>query len=615
MYKSLNQYVEFLEAKGELKRITTFVSTNLEIAEVTDRESKSEGGGRALLFENNETTFPVLTNMMGSRKRIEYALGVKSLDEPAERIYELFEQVTSEKNNFFEKMKMLPALAQAAKWLPKRSSKKGECQEVIYEGDNVDLGLFPILKCAPLDGGCFLTLPLVNTKSQKTNHPNMGMYRMQVFSKNSTGMHWHRHKTGDRHYEEYKEVKEKMPVVVCLGGDPVYTYSATAPLPEGIDEYLLAGFLRNKPVDLVKARTCNIYIPNDCDFVLEGYVDTAEDKVIEGPFGDHTGYYSLEDYYPTFHVTCITHRKDAIYPATLVGVPPMEDVYIAEATERLFLAPIRLVAQPDICDMHMPKEGIAHNIAIMDIEKRYPYQGFKVAQSMWGAGQMMFNKFAVITSGLKGSLNDVQKLKEVIVNIDVDRDLLVSRGPLDVLDHTSNVCGFGGKLAFDATKKLREEKINEKKYGTKEFIAPPAVKESCELEDWDSLFLKIDRNIDYKVLAEELINQNMDVRLKFVLLFDSIVDFGNRSLCVWIAASSVEPLRDLYIYKGVAIFDCRAKFGKLNGFSRRWPNVVSMNQETIDSVDEKWEELGLGEFKESPSLKYKKMLFSDKVDV
>lgn len=615
MYKNLSKYVEFLESKGELKRIKEFVSINLEIAEITDRESKSEGGGVALLFENNETKFPVLTNMMGSRRRMEFALGVNSLNDPAERIFTLFRDVTSEKNSFSDKLKMLPILASASKWLPKRSTKRGECQEVVYSGDDVDLSMIPILKCAPLDGGSFITLPLVATRSLETGQPNLGMYRMQVFSKNSTGMHWHRHKTGDRHYEEYKKGGQKMDVVVCLGGDPVYTYSATAPLPEGIDEYLLAGFLRQKPVELVKALNSDVYVPNDCDFVIEGYVDPSEQKVIEGPFGDHTGFYSLEDYYPTFHVTCITHRRDAIYPATLVGVPPMEDAYIAEATERLFLAPIRLVAQPDICDIYMPWQGVAHNIAVMDIEKRYPYQGFKVAQSMWGAGQMMFNKFAVIISGASGTLTDLVKLKEAIKNIDVESDLMVSRGPLDVLDHTSNICGFGGKLAIDLTQKLDEEKTQKRVYRTEKVSATLGVIDMCEVNEWSGVFVKISRNVDYKEFAKEFIDANCDAPLKFVLLFDEFIDFDNKSLCVWFASSNVEPLRDLYIYKGVALFDCRAKFGGVNGFKRRWPNVVSMSSEVIESVDKKWCSLGLGEFKESPSLKYEDMVLSNRVDV
>lgn len=615
MYKNLNSYIKFLESKGELKRVKEFVSTDLEIAEITDRESKSEGGGKALLFENNETQFPVLTNMMGSIKRMEYALGVDSLEEPANRIYELFSSVTKEKNNFSDKLKMLPILASASRWLPKRSAKRGDCQEVVYEGDDVDLSMLPILKCAPLDGGRFVTLPLVGTRSAETDQPNLGMYRMQVFSKNTTGMHWHRHKTGERHYEEHKKQGKRMDVVVCLGGDPVYTYSAVAPLPEGIDEYLLAGFLRQKPVELVKALHSDIYVPSDCDFVIEGYVDTSADKVIEGPFGDHTGFYSLEDYYPTFHVTCITHRKDAVYPATLVGVPPMEDAYIAVATERLFLAPIRLVAQPDIVDMFMPFEGVAHNIVLMDIEKRYPYQGFKVAQSMWGAGQMMFNKFAVITSGLQGRMTDVSQIKSVIANIDVDRDLLVSRGPLDVLDHTSNVCGFGGKLCIDATVKLEEELVEFKGYGTVEYQKSESTAELLALGEWSTAFVKIARDKDYRQVAEEFVELNSSTNLKFVLLVDEFVDFGNLSVCVWYATSNVEPLRDLYIYKGVAVFDCRAKFGGLNGFKRRWPNVVTMDDKTIETVDKKWSSFGLGEFKSSPSLEFKAMVLSDSVDV
>lgn len=615
MYNNILDYIKTLEKEGELLRINTEVSTMLEIAEITDRESKSSGGGKAILFEKNETKFPVLTNMMGSRRRMELTLGVKSLEEPAERIYELFGKVTSEKSSFIDKIKMLSVLGEASRWMPRKLSTRGSCQEIVM--DSVDLSCLPILKCAPLDGGRFVTLPLVNTISAETGIPNLGMYRMQVFDNTTTGMHWHRHKTGERHYQEYKARGERMPVTVCLGGDPVYTYSATAPLPEGISEYLLAGFLRRKPVELVKSITNDIYIPADSDFVIEGYVDPTEEKVVEGPFGDHTGFYSLEDMYPLFHVTAITHRRNAVYSATLVGVPPMEDAYIAEATERLFLAPIRLVAQPDIVNMFMPWQGVAHNIVLMDIEKRYPYQGFKVAQSMWGAGQMMFNKFSVITSGLNHQLSNIDTLKTVIKNIEPERDFLISRGPLDVLDHTSNATGFGGKLAIDATDKTAEG------YTKQNEINICNIKGIKELETintklyetgWATLFAHIELDIDYKNASTKFVDNNSSAPLKFMFLFDPVVDLNDISTAIWLIGSNVEPTRDLLIYKGVAIFDCRAKRGGVNGFTRRWPNVVAMDRTTIDLVDKKWNSYDIGDFKPSPSLNYQKLLLSLGVD-
>jgi UbiD family decarboxylases len=303
--------------------------------------------------------------MMGSEKRILYTLGVNSFEEIDERMNALMEEAMAERNGIIGKLKILPTLAQAAKWMPKISKKTAPCHEVIQLEPQLDK--LPILKCWPEDGGRFITLPLVHTNCPATGLRNVGMYRMQVFSKNSTGMHWHKHKTGARHFEDFKG--DKMPVAVTLGGDPVYSYAATAPLPDGIDEYLLAGFLRGKGVQLTKCLTQDIYVPADSDFVIEGYVSKKEEKVIEGPFGDHTGFYSLADYYPTFHVTCITHKKDAIYPATVVGVPPQEDKYIALATEKIFLTPIKFAIGPEIEDLYLPEEGVGHNFAVVKIKK------------------------------------------------------------------------------------------------------------------------------------------------------------------------------------------------------------------------------------------------------
>jgi 4-hydroxy-3-polyprenylbenzoate decarboxylase len=353
-YRNLQQFISELDNSGELIKIKEFADPELEIAEITDRISKLPGGGKALLFENTGTQFPVLINSMGSNSRICMALGISNLDEASEKISLLFNQLASEKSNFWQKLKMLPMLKEVSSLMPSKISRKGKCQEIIM--NTPDLSKLPILKCWPLDGGRFVTLPLVHTIDPETGFKNTGMYRLQVFSANTTGMHWHRHKTGARHFEAYKKLGKKMPVAVSLGGDPAYTYAATAPLPENIDEYMFAGFLRKKKVELVKCITQEIYVPSDADFVLEGYIDPTEEYKLEGPFGDHTGFYSLEDYYPVFHVTCITHRKDAVYPATIVGVPPQEDAWIAKATERIFLSPIRMALVPEIIDMNLPVE-------------------------------------------------------------------------------------------------------------------------------------------------------------------------------------------------------------------------------------------------------------------
>ncbi|MDX1285495.1 MAG: menaquinone biosynthesis decarboxylase, partial [Draconibacterium sp.] len=375
----IQSFIKALEGQGELIRIRDFVNPDLEITEITDRFSKLNEGGKALYFENTGTEFPLLINALGSEKRISLAFRRNSIAELEKEIEKLFKDLMSPKENLWDKLKLLPKLKDVSKWMPKKVKGKGTCQEVIMS--DPDLGKLPVLKCWPADGGPFITLPGVHTVDPETGAPNLGMYRMQVFEKNLTGMHWHRHKTGANHFEKYKKMGKKMPVSVALGGDLIYTYAATAPMPENIDEYLLAGFLRKKPVKLVKCLTNDLYIPEDSDFVIEGYVDPEEDFIWEGPFGDHTGFYSLADWYPKFHITCITHRKDAIYPATIVGIPPQEDAYIGLATERIFLSPIRMTMVPELKDMTLPVAGVAHNFTIAQIEKTYPGQAVKVMNS------------------------------------------------------------------------------------------------------------------------------------------------------------------------------------------------------------------------------------------
>ncbi|MBP3356604.1 MAG: menaquinone biosynthesis decarboxylase, partial [Rikenellaceae bacterium] len=393
MYDDLKQYIARLERCGELMRIRVPVDPRLEIAEICDRVSKSRDGGKALLFENTGTGFPVAVNLFGSRRRMALALGCDSLQQVEERLSGLAALALSPKNGWGDKLRMLPLLGEMSRWMPRRVSGRGACQWRVLRGEEARLSLLPILQCWPCDGGRFVTLPMVHTADPQTGARNVGMYRMQLFDDFHTGMHWHVHKTGARHYDACRRAGiVRMPASVTLGGDPACIYAATAPVPDGVDEYLLAGMLRRRPVRLVRCITNDLWVPADCDMVIEGYVDTTEEKRVEGPFGDHTGFYSLEDLYPRFHVTAITHRRDAVYPATIVGVPPQEDAYVAEATERIFLTPMRLALQPEIEDLYMPPAGVAHNIALMSIDCRYRGQAEKVAHSMWGAGQMMFNK-------------------------------------------------------------------------------------------------------------------------------------------------------------------------------------------------------------------------------
>src|SRR6476659_1690855 len=456
-YKNLRQFIDLLEQKNELVRIKEYVDPKLEISEITDRVSKTSGGGKALLFESTGYDFPVLMNAYGSERRMCMALGVNKLDDVAKEIESLFKLLATPKENLIDKIRMLPKLNQFASWMPKVRSGRGECQQVIMK--DADITKLPVITCWPKDGGPFVTLPIIHTKDPNTNTRNVGMYRMQVFGPQLTGMHWHKHKVSAKHFSEYKKLGKKMPVAVALGGDPVYAYSATAPLPENVDEYMLAGFIRKKKVELVKCISQpEVEVPADADIVIEGYVDPNDELIWEGPFGDHTGYYSLPDWYPRFHVTAITHRKDAVYPATIVGIPPQEDAWLGKATERIFLAPMKMTMVPEIIDMDMPVEGVFHNLVIAQIKKEYAGQGQKVMNAMWGAGQMMFNKILVLVDeGV--AIQDYEALtRYACENLNPASDIYFSQGPMDVLDHSCSKLGFGGKMCIDGTMKFEEEK-------------------------------------------------------------------------------------------------------------------------------------------------------------
>ena len=455
-YRNQQEFIKALEKEGELVRIKNYVDPKLEIAEITDRISKSGNGGKALLFENTGFDFPVLMNAYGSEKRMCMALGVKHLNDVAKEIEDLFKLLSAPKENILDKLKLLPQLGKFASWMPSVKKSMGECQEVIMM--KPDITKLPVITCWPKDGGPFVTLPIIHTKDPNTHNRNVGMYRMQVFSERLTGMHWHKHKVSAKHFNEYKKLNKIMPVAVALGGDPVYAYAATAPLPENVDEYMLAGFLRKKKVELVKCISQpDIEVPADADFIIEGFVDPMDELIWEGPFGDHTGYYSLPDWYPRFHITAITHKKNAVYPATIVGIPPQEDAWLGKATERIFLAPIKMTMVPEIVDMEMPIEGVFHNLVITQIKKEYAGQGQKVMNAMWGAGQMMFNKILVLADE-HVKITDYEELaKYVFKNLNPETDIYFSQGPMDVLDHSCSKLGFGGKMCIDGTAKFEEE--------------------------------------------------------------------------------------------------------------------------------------------------------------
>ncbi len=453
-YKDLREFAAEIEKRGLLKRIKTPVSCDLEITEITDRISKREGAGNvALLFENViGYDVPVLINALGSMERMAMALGVNKIDDVADEIRTMLKLPYISLQNKMDVISIIPLIKRAINF-PKYV-KNAPCQEVIER--NPDLDKFPILRCWPQDGGPFITLPLVFTKNPATGKRNVGMYRLQKYDKTTTGMHWHIHKNGaDNFRDTVSSGSNRMEVAVAIGTDPALTYAATAPLPRDVDEMVFAGFLRHKSVELTKCVTVDIEVPATSEIVLEGYVEAGEVRR-EGPFGDHTGYYSLADDYPVFHITCITHRKNPIYSATIVGRPPMEDCYIAKATERIFL-PILQQIIPEIVDINLPLTGVFHNCAMVSIKKTYPQQAKKVMQSIWGMGQMMFTKMIIVVD----EHVDVQDEKEVwwrvFNNIDAKHDLVMVDGPLDVLDHSSPMAKWGTKLGIDATKTWPEE--------------------------------------------------------------------------------------------------------------------------------------------------------------
>ena len=616
-YSGLKGFITELERNNELHRINTFVDPVLEITEITDRVTKA--GGKALLFENTGTDFPVLINAFGSDKRMAMAIGRLNLDDAGTEIENLFNNLTDSGVSIFKKLAALPSLIQLAGILPSRQRKNGSCQQVIHRIP--DLGILPVLKCWPCDGGRFITLPMVHTIHPETGKTNVGMYRMQILDKNTTAMHWQRHKTGANHFEAWKKTGKRMPVSVALGGDPVYTYSATAPLPENVNEYILAGFLRKKKVKMARCITNDLFVPSDADIVLEGYVDPAEELVWEGPFGDHTGFYSLADWYPKFHVTCITHSKNAVYPATIVGIPPQEDAWLAKTTERIFLSPVKMAIQPEILDFHMPDAGIAHNLVIVKINKTYPGQGMKVISSLFGAGQMMFTKYLVVVSGEVDIRNYREFLVHVFSNLDISKNLMFTHGPLDVLDHASDNFSFGGKVGVDATIKYSEENsgsINIRKpdrpsvSGIKvDFFDRDVIKNfNLRLVEVDIpiLIIAVNPSEDKDVIdkVKKLFRTNDKAGIfRLILAVDNRVDPGDLHMVAWQLLGNTDPERDHEYISPFSVFiDGTIKAYRKGGFPRRWPNVVCSDKETISVIDRKWESLGIGDFVNSPSERY-----------
>ena len=591
-YKNLSEFIQVLDRSGELKTIDEPISWHLEISKYTDAESKSPRGGKALLFTKVKgSPFPAATNLFGSPRRICLALGVEELDSLGDRIRQLIE--TSPPESIRDVLGLLPTAFSVTRFFPRRHrSKRPPCQEVILTGESVDLTRLPILHCWPKDAGRFITLPLVITRSLQHGRRNVGMYRLQVFDKNTTGMHWHIHKDGSHFYNEYCRAGRRMPVSVAIGADPATIYAATAPLPRNVDEMILAGFIRNQPVAMTRCVTNDLEVPAEAEFVLEGYVEPGELRR-EGPFGDHTGYYSLADDYPVFHVTALTHRRAPTYCATLVGRPPMEDCYLAKATERMFL-PLLQAAFPEIIDYWLPWEGVFHNIVVVSIDKEFAGHAQKVMHGLWGQGQMSFCK-AIVIVDRDVDLKDPQAIMQRLLNkFDGATDITLTRGVLDVLDHSSATPNFGSKIGIDLTARFpgepqRQPPTGFQKDGRLEdrflldnirdrFGAINQIRTIPSRPDQRNGIVCLNLTRDAGATGAGLADGLLDIPglapFTILVLYDAEIDLMDNSLLWWKIFNNVDPGRDLHIRVQRVVIDA-CKKGPADGHAREWPDELS----------------------------------------
>jgi 4-hydroxy-3-polyprenylbenzoate decarboxylase len=610
----LRGFLTLLESRGQLLRVRERVSADLEIAALADRAVKS--GGPALLFEDVAgSALPVAINLYGTRERMAWALGVADLDDLATRLRDLTRVKVG--GGVLGLASNLPKLREFAS-LPPRRVTRAPVQEVVVRGDDVDLGALPVLRCWPQDGGPFVTLPLVITRDPDAGDVNIGMYRMQVMGRNVTAMHWQRHKTGARHLAAARRRGERLPVAVALGGDPALTYAATAPIPPipGINEYSLTGYLRGQRVELVKALTSDLEVPAHAEIVLEGYVDPEAEWVEEGPFGDHTGFYTLPDLYPSFVVTTITMRKGAIYPATIVGRPPMEDAYLIEASERIFLVPAQLIL-PEIVDYHMPPAGIAHNLVNVRITKSYPGQAYKVANGLLGLGQMMFAKVILVTDEDVAPRDHLAFWRAVLRHAVPGRDEQFAKGPVDVLDHASRAWSYGSKLVIDGTVKHREEGgarlgvgaldasgVAQGRYEpvSDDVWEPNPDRAAADLPGHAEILdqrqvaggfwfiaTRKSRAGQGRHLGEWAANQGAARGVRLIAVVDHETDPGDFEDVMWTTLNNIDPERDVQVVQGAAgasvwVVDATPKLAA-EGFTRPWPDKITMDPEVRSRMD------------------------------
>ncbi len=596
-YANIREFIRDLESEGELLRVHEHVSPVLEISEITDRVSKGPGGGKALLFERVEgSSMPVLTNAFGSTKRVCMALGVEELDALAARLRKILNVVPPEK--WTDKVRLAGEAIGWSRFLPRVSrSASAPCREVVLKDRDVDLSRLPILKCWPDDGGRFVTLPVVITRSLRGQR-NAGMYRVQLFDRTTMGMHWHVHKDGAHYFHEYARRGERMEVAVAIGTDPAVTYAATAPMPSGIDEMILAGFIRQKPVRMVKGITVDLEVPAEAEIVLEGYVEPAEVR-LEGPFGDHTGFYSAADMYPVFHVTAVTHRKDPIYSATVVGRPPMEDCYLGKATERLFL-PLLQTLLPEVIDYRMPCEGVFHNMVLVSIDNRYPGQANRVMHGLWGSGQMAFCKSIFVFDAGTDLSNDREVAATILDRVDLKKGLTTSRGILDVLDHASPEPLIGGKIGVDLTGPgVRKSLPPTRRFpGDADFrVIRQAEKaiEKCRLLFPETahplILLAVSPGADKAQMAGRLLHSNAIPDSCIVVLVDGWASIDDGSEVLWRVCANTDPARDFYQKDDRLVIDGTAKAQLAGG--RSWPEEIKMSAEVRERVWARAKGLGI----------------------
>lgn len=628
-FKDLRDYLDALKKRGQLVEITEEVSADLEITEIADRSFKNQKNSKTLLFKNVAGhSIPVAINLFATEEQTAFAMGVEKLDDIADRIRS-YTQLQPPKT-LTDKIKTVFKLAEFRKYPPKLV-KKAPVQDIVLTGDDIDLTKIPVLKCWPDDGGPFLTLTAVISKDPVINARNIGMYRVQVFDKNTTGLHWQRHKGGAAHHEKYKKNGGKMEVAVVLGGDPVTIYSASAPLPPNIDEWFFSGFLRQERVEIVKCKTVDLEVPAHAEIVLEGYVDLNEPLRVEGPFGDHTGFYSLADLYPAFHVTAVTMRKDPIYPTTIVGIPPVEDVWLGKITERAFL-PLMQVVMPEVRDYAMPSEGVFHNLVFLSAKKSYPGHAWKFLHGGNGLGLMMLTKVMAVVDESVDVQNTEETWRSILKNTDFSLDVVESRGPIDALDHASQYFTYAGKLLLDGTTKWdgegrrlsavskpdKEQTKRNFENLTKELSSRDDIFHWSipyyRLDDddcWSPLFISILKEHagqGHEILTS-ILNKDFGNFNKFVIVVDHDTDLTNPYESWWIALNHLDPIRDVVRVKTVipsvgyqipGYHPAVTKMGwdstsKLDSeqFERDWPWKVIMPDTIKRKVDQLWSKLGL----------------------